>query len=78
MIISDRKKAATVILSRMKGGAESIQEAKPTETDPNDSGSALHPIAEELMQAIHSKDASSVVSALRAFLAEHEVSEGEE
>lgn len=70
MIIPDKKKAVTVILSKLKpSGGESLTRVKPEEEmDP--AQGALKAIAEDLLSAIDSRSASDLAQALGAFMAE--------
>jgi hypothetical protein len=76
MIIPEQKKAVSVILSRMNSnGKEEQVDVKPTASTNNES---LHAIAEDLLHAIHSRDAAAVMQALKAFSLENETAEDEE
>lgn len=72
MIIPNPKKAATVIVSRI--GSSQTHEEKPEASSQPDI-SALHAIASDMLQAIKDGSPSDLASALKAFLAEHEVTE---
>lgn len=66
MIIGDdKKRALTSILSSKPDGSTG-----PSPMDSEDPKAVLHSIAEELIEAISSKDAASVAEALRALMAE--------
>ncbi len=67
-MFGDRKKAVTAIL-----GSPSDEK----DVEKNEMQSALHSVAEELIDAVHSKDPHAVVAALRAAHAECS-NEGEE
>lgn len=70
MIIPDRKKAVSVILSKMGGdGAEKSQEVK-NETPGDDTQGALRAITEDVMQAFHDKSIEGLMSSLKAFCTE--------
>lgn len=68
MIIPDKKKAVTVILSKLRpDGSETRQDVLPEdEMDENDSD--LKAIAEDMLHAYESKSASDLVTALKAFI----------
>lgn len=70
MIIPDRKKAVTVILSKMRGdGSEKSQEVKSEESlDPHNE--ALKTISEDILQAISDKSAMDLSTALSALVRE--------
>jgi hypothetical protein len=68
MIIPDKKKAVSIILSKMgAGGAEQSAPLKPEEEMGD--GAELHAIAEDLLMAVEQKSAAAVKDALQAFLA---------
>ena len=69
MIIPDKKKATTIILSRLKSGTPQNMPVKP-ETDahekPEDEPLAI--AAQDLLQAINDKSVMGVKEALRSFM----------
>jgi hypothetical protein len=67
MIIGDDKNRA--LDSILGSGPDGGLSKKPDESAPDES---LHAIAEELIDAVHAKDAAGVVEALRALIAEIE------
>ena len=65
MIIPDHKKTVSVILSKMG--------QKPDEKENmGENVEALHVAAEDLINAIHDKNALAVAEALKAFIELHE------
>lgn len=70
MIIPDKKKAVTVILSKLgKGGDEKSQEVKP-ESAMGEHQEAMKTIAEDIMQAMQDKSAMDLANALEALVRE--------
>lgn len=72
MIIPDKKKMATAIVSQLHGGPEEVVE---------EGGSPHEALAGEILSAIKSGSASALADALKAFHAECEgyaAAEGEE
>lgn len=74
-MIMDKKKAAQLIVGRMgeAGEAKASAPMKP-EMDLDEGGDALTSIAEELLMAVKDGSAHGVKEALKAFMAECEVS----
>ena len=73
MIMSDdKKKRATLIISRLKDGKESLPEEAPMSDDgaelENDSQMGLDSAVDELMSAIEAKDAMAVKEALLSII----------
>ncbi len=78
MIIPDNKKTVSIILSKMKpGGEESRQEVKP-EQAIDDKDETLKAIAEEMLKAFEDKSAMDLVSALKAFWNQIQISDEEQ
>jgi hypothetical protein len=78
MIIPDNKKTVSIILSKMKpGGGESRQEVKP-EQAIDDKDETLKAIAEEMLKAFEDKSAMDLVSALKAFWNQIQISDEEQ
>lgn len=72
MMFDDKKKAANVILSRMKkDGSESHSEMKP-EAQVDHAFQGLHAAAEDMINAIHSKSPDDLHKSLRSFLEQHQ------
>jgi hypothetical protein len=77
MMIPDKRRVATMILSRMNGeGVMSDTEAKP-QMDMREEG-PLDIIAQDLLQAIQEKSVSGIKDAIRAMIVEINSSESEE
>lgn len=71
MLLPDRKKEATVILSKMTPeGEEKSQEVK-NEVMIDENEEALKAISEDMLQAFNDKSAAGVMSAMRAFIEEY-------
>lgn len=72
MIIPDRKKAVSVILSKMKphGMAEGGEVKDEAPVDAKDG--ALKAIAEDMLMAVEQKSPMDLVNALQAFMSEIE------
>lgn len=71
MIFPDNKKAAAMILARIKpeGDISSGGPKKPeTHTNPNEE--TLRVIAEDIMQAFHERSSSGLMGGLKAFMAQ--------
>lgn len=78
MIMSEKKKPAALIIASLKDGKES--KAPVNEMgDVSDSSMAKESAADELLKAIESKDAKSIVEAFESMMelcnSEHESSE---
>lgn len=71
MIFPDHKKAAGMILAKMRDGEIRPGPEKKPEmaTDPHEQ--SLNAIAEDMMQAFHEKSASGLSGAMKAFIAQH-------
>lgn len=69
----DKKKMATIIISRKKPeGPEEMRTAPENENgDEMDSDMGLSSAAEEIMSAMHSKDPAALKAALRSFIEMH-------
>lgn len=82
MIIPDKKKTVSIILSKaMPGGEQSHMDVKPEYSNPDDDMEILHGIAEDLMHGIKIGSAHAVALALKAsfnFLESKPHSENEE
>lgn len=80
MIIPEKKKAVSVILSKFKpDGSERTPdiEVKPEE-EINEHDESLKAIAEDIMSAVESKSAHDLLVALRAFISECSMHEDDE
>jgi hypothetical protein len=66
MIMSEKKKPSSLIVAKLSAGKEAPLEA--TEGPEVDDSMARESAAEELISAIHSKDAKAVASAMSAML----------
>lgn len=65
----DKKKMATVILSKMKSGKEEMGPIPTNEVgDEMDSSAGLDAAAEEVLQAIQAQDPKSLKSALKSMI----------
>lgn len=71
MIFPDHKKAAGMILAKLKDGAirPGPEVKAEAQSDPHEQG--LHAIAEDMMMAMHEKSAQGIVQAMKAFMAQH-------
>jgi hypothetical protein len=80
MMSDDKKKQATVIIAKMKEGKKPSMEQAPTNEagDMEDNSIAVDSAVEELIAAIHSKDAPAVKEALMSFMDLCESPESEE
>jgi hypothetical protein len=77
MIITDKKKTASLILSKMgTNGSEKSQSIKPEE-EMNDSDGALKAIAEDMLQAFSDKSAHDLMESMKAFIAELDLQSAE-
>lgn len=79
MIFPDNKKAAAMILARIKpeGDVSSGGPKKPEmASQPNEE--SLRAICEDIMQAFHEKSSVGLMSGLKAFIANTEGSESED
>lgn len=76
MIIPSKKKAVSVIISKMRpdGSMNEGGEVK-NEVEADVKDSALHSHAEDMISAIHNKSPSDLMHAMRNFLSEHELHE---
>ena len=81
IMLNDKKKMSSIILSRMKDGKSQDQEVKPSEETP-EAHDDLSVAAEEIMQAINDKDVPALKAALKSFFemadSQEDESEGEE
>ena len=70
MLLNDKKKAVTIMLAKLgKGGAPDSPPEAPKMKDGTrqDDSIALESAAEDILKAIESKDAQSLVTALQDF-----------
>lgn len=72
MIIPDKKKALTVIMSRMGQGASDKSQEIKNEVPIDEKMGSLKAIAEDMIQAFHDKSPMALVDSLQAFLREYE------
>lgn len=69
MLMKDKKKDVALIISKMKPEGEEMVDAPMSEDGGVvDNSIALESAAEELIQAVESKDASLVVAALKSLM----------
>lgn len=66
MMSDNKKKMATLIIGKMNG--ESEEAPKNASGDEVDHDMGYESAAEEMIQAIHSKDAKALKSALKSFI----------
>jgi len=64
MLMKDSKKMAAMII---KGPGHDMEEKMEHDGAEHDNSSALHSAAEEIMHAMHMKDAKSLMTALKSF-----------
>lgn len=67
MIIPDQKKAASLILSRMKDGMPKSMPVK-NEVTPTADDDPLMIAAQDVMQAFHDKSCADLMTSLKAFI----------
>ena len=65
MFLPDKKKAASIILSRMSGGKEKTTEAAPTE-QVGVKDDAYTSMAEDLLQALEAKSVPDIAEVLES------------
>lgn len=70
MMPDDKKKRATLIIAKMKGGSPDMPKEAPKSDDgaEMDSSMGYMAAAEEMMKAIESKDPKMLMSAVKAFV----------
>lgn len=70
MFMSDnKKKTATLVLQKLKGGSEQLSEAPVNEDgDELDQSAGYDAAGDELLQAIDSKDPKAIVSAIKSLV----------
>lgn len=81
MIMSDnKKKSVSLILEKMKGAKEgpTMEAAQNDDAGEVDNSVGIDSAAEEIMQAVESKDAKALVSALKSFIDMHDEQQPEE
>lgn len=78
MLMPDKKKIASIIISKMvPNGTENSQDMVPKDKMP-DNSDALKGIAEDLMQALVDRDAANVAACLCEFWSAMESAEDDE
>jgi hypothetical protein len=70
MMFPDRKKEASIILSKMTPEGEKTQEVKD-ETMVDEGEGVLKAISEDMLQAFQDKSPAGIMSAMRAFIEEY-------
>jgi hypothetical protein len=68
MMADSKKKASTLILKKLVDGSEEASEAPSIDGIEQDSSLGQDSAAEEILQAIESKDAAALKSAIRSMV----------
>lgn len=69
MIMSDKKKMLTTVISKLKGDMPSEEAKAPSKDDVEQDGSVgYHSAMDEFISAVHGKDAKKAHSALKSYM----------